>query len=209
MTDGLWAPLEIAINGILQLDPETPRRLAALQRKTLAIEFKGVGLRACFLFSGDRVHVLGDPPESVDATLIGTPIALASLGLDARGSRSLFDSGVEVQGDVDVARRAKAVLDAVSIDWEEQVARLLGDPIAHQLGSVVRGALAWGHSLFATLEQDLAEYLQDESDTLPRKDEVTAFMDAVDGLRADVDRLAARVRRINKRLAAGASVADR
>jgi ubiquinone biosynthesis protein UbiJ len=47
---------------------------------------------------------------------------------------------------------------------------------------------------------DLSEYLQEESRIVPAKPEIEAFMDGVDILRSDVDRLHARVERLAAKL---------
>jgi len=48
-------------------------------------------------------------------------------------------------------------------------------------------------------EQNLREYLQEEARLLPTRYEAKEFLDAVDALRDDVERLAARVERLRSR----------
>lgn len=191
-----WAPLEVAINHVLALDPDAPARLAPLAGKTLAVDLRGVGLTGYFLFTRDRVNVLGELAGEPDARIVGTPLSLAKVALAESGPQSLFGGDVELRGDLDVARRAKVVLDSLDIDWEEQLARATGDVIAHRIGSAVRGALGWGKSVLSTLGQDVTEYLQEETRTLPDGVQVQAFMSDVDVLRSDVDRLTFKVQRL-------------
>jgi ubiquinone biosynthesis protein UbiJ len=84
----------------------------------------------------------------------------------------------------------------MDIDREEQLSRLTGDVIAHQLGNTARrtaSALRHGRR---TLEQDLGEYLQEELRLLPTRIETENFSTDVSRLVMDTDRLAARIRRL-------------
>ncbi|MDX1487875.1 MAG: hypothetical protein R3268_06730, partial [Acidiferrobacterales bacterium] len=106
---------------------------------------------------------------------------------------------LELEGDVDLGRRFQRFLEGLDIDWEEQTAGVLGDVLAHKLGNVVRGMRIWRRNTTQTLSADIAEYLQQESRLLTPVPRVEAFLEAVDILRADVDRLEARLRKLQRR----------
>jgi ubiquinone biosynthesis protein UbiJ len=109
---------------------------------------------------------------------------------------------VEISGDAELGQQFSEILEALDIDWEEHLSHFTGDLVAHKLGNVVRGALSWGRQTVDTLGQDVAEYLQEESETVPNQDEAEGFMSQVDVLRTDVDRMEARVKRLENNLAA-------
>lgn len=108
---------------------------------------------------------------------------------------------VEISGDVELGRRFKELLDGIVIDWEEQLSRLTGDVIAHQIGRSVRAAHAFGTDTLHTLGRNFAEYQQEEARNLPAATEVAEFLAAVDVLRDDTARLEARIARLQARLA--------
>lgn len=114
----------------------------------------------------------------------------------------LFSGGVEIRGDVELGRRFKEILGSIGIDWEEQLARIVGDVAAHQAGNLVRGIAAWGWGVLDSLSRDMVEYLQEERHQVPPAAEIDAFLSDVDQLRIDADRLEARVRRLAARTAA-------
>ena len=88
------------------------------------------------------------------------------------------------------------ILDELDIDWEEQLSRLTGDVVAHQLGNLARrGRHVLRHGL-NTLEQDIGEYLQEELRVLPTRIETENFSSDVTRISMDVERLAARVKRL-------------
>jgi ubiquinone biosynthesis protein UbiJ len=141
--------------------------------------------------------LLGDYRGTPDAVISGAPWSLARVAYGGdRGA--LFAGEVEIRGDVTVGQRFEAILRGIDIDWEEQLSRLVGDVAAHQVGKLVRDTMAWGAKSAETLGRDVSEYLQEESRHLPQRDEVDAFLTAVDDLRNDVERLGARIRRLRE-----------
>ncbi len=198
--DASVALLEATLNRYLALDPETPARLAPLHGRVIGVEITIPELRVYFVPGPARIQVLGHYDGEPDCLLRGTPLSLARLGLGGKREDQLFSGQVEVTGSTEVAQQFGAALAHLDIDWEEQLSRLTGDPIAHQAGNLARGADRWLKGATATLTADLQEYLQEEARLLPTAYEVEAFGDDVDRLRDDVERLAARLQRAERRL---------
>lgn len=196
--DAALAALEGLINRYLALDPEGARRLAALQGRVFLIEVTGFGTPIYLIPGPDSIQLFGEYAGEPDCTLRGSPAALARLGLSRRREDQLFGGEVEVAGQTDLAQELGDLLGGIEVDWEEQLSRLVGDPLAHQVGSGLRSAGRWGRQTTETLTQDLGEYLQEEARLLPSRNEVEAFLDDVDRLRDDVERLAARIGRLAK-----------
>ena len=193
------AGLEITLNRYLSLDPETQSRLAGITGKLIAVELRGMGITLYMAPHSGGIQLLREYDGSADAVISGTPVALARVGIgEERGL--LFAGEVEIRGDVTLGQRFESVLRELDIDWEEQLSRLVGDAAAHQIGNLVRDALQWGAKSMDTLGSDLTEYLQEESRQLPQRDEVNKFLAAVDVLRNDVERLEARVKRLQARI---------
>ena len=84
----------------------------------------------------------------------------------------------------------------MDIDWEEQLSKLTGDVIAHQLGNGARRIGTLLKHGRRTLQQDIGEYLQEELRVLPSRIETENFSSDVTRLSIDADRLAARIRRL-------------
>lgn len=197
------AALAALINRLLALDPEGAPRLEPLAGRIIACEFKGFGNRLYFIPGEGGLQLFATYAAAPDCLLRGTPLALATLGLSRRQEDALFTGQVEIVGDTALAHRFGAALAGLEIDWEEQLARLTGDPLAHALGQRARNLGRWGEGAVDTLGQDLKEYLQEEGRLLPSRYEIEDFLAAVDQLRDDGERLAARVERLHRRLQPG------
>lgn len=194
----LASNLESAFNRYLALDPDAGTRLQPLDGRTIALELRGFDLVVWLRVAAGRVCVLPEPePDTqADTTLRGTPLGFARLGLGGDTTATLFSGDVGITGDVEAGQAFKAVLDELDIDWEEQLAGITGDMVAHQLGNAVRSAGNWLHQGRTTLEQDLGEYLQEELRVVPTRIEIENFIADVDRLRMDLERLEARIRRL-------------
>jgi ubiquinone biosynthesis protein UbiJ len=194
------AALEAAINGLLSLDPEGAAGLTSLEGRVIAFEFMGFGNRLYFIPGQGHLQVFSAYDAQPDCLLRGTPVALATLAMAQAKEDALFSGQVEIEGDTALAHRFGNLLANLAIDWEEQLARLTGDPLAYALGSRVRSVSRWGQGSLATLGEDLTDYLQEEGRLLPSRYELENFLTEVDRLRDDGERLAARVNRLRRHL---------
>jgi ubiquinone biosynthesis protein UbiJ len=194
---GISRGLESAVNRYLLLDPAAGDRLAGLEGRVIALELRGLDLMLVFRVQGQGIAFIDEPGLTPDTVLRGTPLGIARLGL-GRGNATgtLFSGDVEIAGDVETGQAFKAVLDAIDIDWEEQLSRFTGDMLAHQMGNAARHAGRWLDHARLTLERDLSEYLQEELRVVPTRIEIENFIGDVDRLRMDLERLEARIRRL-------------
>ncbi len=196
--DALLAVVEQALNRYLALDPEGAAALDALAGRLIAIEVKGFGTRVTVIPGVRGLQLFGDYDAAPDCLIRGTPLGLARMGMAERKETQLVSGEVEITGDTALAQAFSAALARLDVDWEEQLARVIGDPFAHRVGNQFRAAERWGQRTSASMTANLTEYLQEERRLVPTRYEVEAFLSQVDTLRDDVERMAARVERLAK-----------
>nr|WP_207168504.1 SCP2 sterol-binding domain-containing protein [Thiocystis violacea] len=194
----MLAVVEQALNRYLALDPEGAAGLDALEGRIIGIEIKGFGTRITIVPGERGLQLFGHYDAAPDCLIRGTPLGLARMGMAERKEAQLISGEVEIEGDTSIAHAFSAALAKLDVDWEEQLARVIGDPFAHQVGNRVRSAERWGERTSASMTANLREYLQEERRLLPTRYEVEAFLGQVDTLRDDVERIAARVERLTK-----------
>ncbi len=199
LQDSALHALETAINQSLRLDPETWRKLDGLGGRLAAIELRGLDLTVYVRVTANGLRLAWRSDEGPQTVLKGTPLALLKMALAGDAQQGLPEE-LEIAGDVETARRFQDLLAGLDIDWEEQLARLIGDVAAHETGRALRTLHAWCRQTAAELEQDAVEYLREEQAVLPYRDEVEDFLAAVDTLRDDVERLEQRIRRLQRLL---------
>ncbi len=197
--------LDVAINQALALSPLTREELSAYEGKCLGLEMQGTGVTLYVHFSQGSVSLLQQPRGAVDTLISGAPFSLLRMMLernhhfDRLSALQLLSSGeVKMVGDIHLAQAISDIFSHLNIDWEEKLARAIGDVPAHWLGNRHRAARAWGADSLNRAQLNCAEYLQEEARCLPPALEVQAFLDEVDTLRSDTARLEQRIARLLK-----------
>ncbi len=190
---------EKALNKFLQMDPQTPLRLTAIAGKVICIEFQPINYAVYFLIQQHDIRLLSNYNPTPDVHLAGAPFDFLRLSKAASSSKALFESNIKVTGDLDVAKQFKKIFAELDIDWEEQLSKVTGDVIAHQVGNFMRSLGRWARHSAASLKQDVTEYVQDEARWLPLRMEVQAFLQQVDETRDAVERLSLRIQRLQQR----------
>jgi ubiquinone biosynthesis protein UbiJ len=196
----LSATVENALNRYIRLDPDGPATFASLEGRVIVIELSGVDVNLAIFPSADEFMLLTDFDGEADARLRGTPLAFAKLALAQDKRDQLFSGEIELSGDTRLANKFSLLFSQLNIDWEELVAKGLGDIAAHKIGNGLRSVQQWlartGHSV----SLDSGEYLQEEARLSPANAELRSFIQQVDELREGTDRLAARLRLLHNQL---------
>jgi len=193
-----FSTLEAALNHCLKLDPDALQRVRGLNGKIIGVELLGLNIRFYLLPDNVGLQLRGEHHGEVDVWLRGAPLSMMRMGLGGDQQKALFSGDVEIVGDTETGQRVRDIMNDLDLDWEEQLSKLVGDVVGHKIGNVVRDVVDWAAQTHSTIEQDVSEYLQEESRLLPHREEIGPFLEAVDTLRGDVDRLEARVQRLLK-----------
>ncbi len=195
---GLTIRLEAVINRAIALDPESREQLADISGKVITIELDKLDRRLVMHIDEHRVRLLTDFSGKADATIRGTPTALAQMGLNK--DKDPASSGVSFSGDPDLGQRFQQIIDRFEIDWEGELAKVTGDVIAHQAGSAARHLFDWLKQAGSSLEHTAADYIRYETRSAIGHDELEQFLSEVDTLRNDVARIEQRVNRLREPL---------
>jgi ubiquinone biosynthesis protein UbiJ len=203
----LCAALETALNAYLGQDAETAATLERIDGRLVAVHLEGLDLEFVLVPETSRIRVHGSLGDEPDAVIRATPLALLRVALAEQPAAALAGGDVRIEGDVEVGERLWGVLRAVEFDWEELMSRYIGDPLAHALGANARDLGARLRRNFAHTVDDLGEYVTEEARLSPVRPELNDFLDAVDRLREDIDRLEARLLRLEAASKTGADEA--
>ena len=195
--------LERVVVRALDLDPETRDALAGFPDKVVDVEIAGVGV-VRLRIDGGQVRVGSrDEARAADVTVRGGPVSLLRFAIAGDRDREalLLGGGVSLHGDVALAARLQRIVARMDLDLEEAFAQRIGDAPAHGLFRGMRGLGGWVRDAGASLLADASEYLRYETAITPRREEAGRFTHEVDDLRDDVERLEARIRRLERRRA--------
>lgn len=193
------AALEAAVNRYLGLDPDAKRKIAELHGRVVGVELSGIG--TLYLVPGpEGLQITTQHEGEPDCTLQGSALDLIRMSRSEDSAEHLFAGRVSIAGDSELGHRFGKILGAMDIDWEEQLSRITGDVVAHEMGKGARAMVNWGRVTADTAGKNLQEYLQEEVRLLPTRYEAEEFLTGVDTLRDDVERLQTRVERMRGRI---------
>jgi ubiquinone biosynthesis protein UbiJ len=193
----LTATLENVLNRGLPRSPRAQQLCAELTGRKVAIAIGGSA--RCVLvestglslkLSAVTAEVLAGMPP--DATITGGPFSL--LALSGPAPEAVLQRGdVRIDGDAELAQKFRELALLLRPDLEEELSLVVGDVPAHQIGRFARAAFGWTRKAASTTVRNAAEYLAHERRDLVPRGEAEQFLQGVDSLREDVDRLAARI----------------
>lgn len=196
--DIVLAALERLLAPLVALDPETLDRVQAISGRVIAIDLVGLDRTVFVLPENRTLRFCGEHAGEVHVRIRGTPLALLNMARDRE--RGAVAGEVEIIGDLALGRHLQALFSSFDVDWEEWLSGFVGDVGAHQIGNLGRALSGWLRDTRTTLELDLSEYLRHELRLVVEGRDLGAFMEGVDVLRSDVDRLEVRLRRLHERL---------
>ena len=193
----LIALLDTSLNRWLALDEDSNDRLAALAGKVICIHITGLEVKLYFFPSTEGIYTLSQYDGDADVTLIAAPVALMRLSAAKNSGKYLLESDVRIEGNIGLSGQFSQLLAEVDLDWEEWLSHIVGDIAAYQTGENIRRGRAWLAESHQAMRLNTSEYLQEEAGILPAEAEVAYYLDQVDDLRADTDRLEARLQRLH------------
>ena len=184
---------------VLNRNVAASRRAQSLARqldgRVVSLTVEGTPVALYVSADGGRLAVSSRHDGAADASLSGTPIALLALaGPQAEGA--LRKGGVRIEGDAEVAQKFRDLLTEAQPDFEEELARVIGDVGARRIANVARDVFGWSRKAAGSFAGSVAEYLQEEGRDVPARVEVDEFLEGVDKLRDGTERLEARLARL-------------
>lgn len=188
--------IEQAINRTLHLDPASAGRLQRLAGKDLGLRLTDPAVSLRVSFAEEGLALIRDETDMSDcqARLETSLAGLTGLVL-SRGQRS---RDVAFRGDIGTIQEVRTLFAELDVDLEAQLARWVGTSTAASLLDNARAGARWSRRSATTLLQNAAELATEERQLLPTAVEARNFCDDVDNIREDVDRLEARLRRLEK-----------
>jgi ubiquinone biosynthesis protein UbiJ len=199
MTTLLHAALEVALNRYLRLESSVLADCAKLEGRALALEASDLGLRFVIEPIAGGVRVSDGEGLKPDVTVSATTVQVLSAALRNLGKENpALPTGLRVDGDAELLDRFGRLLRRVGFDIEEPLAKLVGDGAAHRIAGGLRSLFGWSRSAADRLSLDTSEYLREEVHELAGAADVDEWMHEVDALRESVDRLEARMTRLER-----------
>lgn len=188
--------IEQAVERLLALDGRHADLLAPIVGKHIVLDIRLPPLRLHLVPTASTIQIHGDLPSEPDVVIAGSLLGLIRMKFSDSPQLALFGGDVHIEGDMKVARHFQNLLDRLDIDWEGLLAGQIGAAAAGRLLGLAGAGRQWLAESFDAIRLDTAEYLQEEARELPASEEAEQLFRDIDELRADADRLEARLQRL-------------
>ncbi len=196
--DALFTPLVARVNKTL-LETTPARKLAAeLEGRSFAVRVSRSALALTLMVEGGELKASSELDDEPDVLVEGPVSGLARMVFSGGDMAALTDSGISVTGQADLGQKFQRLLKLARPDPEEELAGLIGDAAAHQVGTALRQAADWGRRSGGILAANVREYLQEEQQDIPSGYEMGRFSRDVQTLRDDIERAEARLARLER-----------
>lgn len=189
--------LEKALDTALRYDPGTRAQLAKLDGQTLLIDCTQPAQKVYLHFTLKGVALTSHCEGALSATLSGSGADMVKLLF--ADQHSLYGSGVSISGNAGVLAQLQTLMGQLDLDWEMALADIMGAVPAHALAQSLRSAGVWGRERARGTERLVREYLAEESLAVLGRSEFALFVDDIDNARLALDRLGARIARLQAR----------
>lgn len=190
--------IELASNRALDHDPATQERLRKLQGKTMTLHIRPIEQSLSVTPYPEGLEFSRNTAEDVDVKLSATIGAMVKISRDGIDNAELKSGELEITGDPIVGQRFAQVLADLDVDWEALLAEHIGDSPARVVSFAAGQAKEFAQESRTRLEGFINQILTDDLGVVANKDEVEPFLDAVDVIKSDVERLLARIKRLDK-----------
>lgn len=184
------------INAYLKLDPEMNKKLKNLNHQSMAFSITDWNIDLYCYVEDAQLKIYLQEQGKVDAKIKGPLKGFIKTAFAKEKNRTLLQNQMSISGDVDVAMNFQNLFSEMEIDWEEHLAKITGDVLAHEVGKFTRSikdviSYAVKESAF-----NIKDFLQDEAGILINKKEAESFFSDIMLLQNDVDRLAAKIEKL-------------
>ena len=187
---------ELASNHALEHDPQTVLRLQKLQGKSMALHIKKIEQSITLTPCPEGLELSRYISDDVDVTLTATVPAMLKISRDGMHDADLQPGELEISGDPIVGQRFAQIISELNIDWEGLLAEQIGDSPARVVTMAAEQTREFAEQSRARVHNRFIHFIKDELALTAEQQEVDDFLDNVDTLRADTERLAARIKRI-------------
>ena len=178
---------------VLELDPEGAAQIAELAGKRLCLELSAPRLTLIIEPTNNGLKISepaeDDPGTEPDVTLTGSALDFMEMGLSGKSGNVVRDGRIHMTGDVETGQAFQRALSQLDLDWEEVLARYIGDSPARKAGVVMRELGLWAQQSVDLTTRNVADVLTEESQILATRPALDRFERNLSTVRGDVDRL--------------------
>ena len=186
--------LQGLINQAIKSDATAEQRLASLNNKSLRISCDQPDIDICIIIEHGQVALeQGHFHEKPNSHIEGDIRAFFDLFTSNDKASALINSNLRLKGDSQLLIDLQQAMTALNFDWEYQLAKLLGDIPAHQLGKAGRKIIDVFKKSRPIFKRHVQEFIFEEAELFPRQQEMDAWINGIQQAQQQLERMEARL----------------
>lgn len=191
--------LSLLINQALSLDNQSQQRLQVLSEQYLRLECTKPAIDVLVAIDSQGKIQLSEADETpVNAHLRGPLSSFMRIFADDDKASAMINSGLQLKGNSQLLLELAEILQSIDLDWEYHLAQIIGDLPAHLLGRISRQSTQWLSQTRPIFMRHLQEFVLEEAQLSPRRDELEQFIEQVQQLQLRSERLEAKIKRLQQ-----------
>jgi ubiquinone biosynthesis accessory factor UbiJ len=190
--------IDKVINKLIALDNDSMAALKQYKDKQFNIELENTSTVLSIRIEATGLRITNDCATKADVIVRGTPLELLNHLMSMKHVDSIQSGSLEISGDISLAQNFQSILRGLDVDWEDQLAVLMGDSMAHKAARVLTGSVNFLKNSHVNMNRNISEYLRYEKPVLINSEKLDEFSHSINRLRDDTARLKARIERIDQ-----------
>ncbi len=192
--------LQGLINKALEKNQQAASQLEVLNGKSLRIECLEPAIDVTIDIDSPRINLSSIAKDSVNTHIQGKLSDFAEILAADDKAAAIINADVRLIGDSQLLIQLQQALTSTDVDWEYQLAKIIGDVPAHFFGKMGRTTADHLGRLKPIFLRHLQEFIQEETKASPRKDEIQQWQSENQKLRQQMDRIEAKLNSAKKKL---------
>jgi len=186
------------VNSYVNLDADSAAQLRLIDGKILQVNITTLSQTVFVVFQDQQMLIKSTCEERPNAVITAELTELMQMAINKKelDAADAAESSINISGDNEFAQLVQSIFANLDIDWEEQLAKVIGDIPASHIGDFVSATNTKAKEITESIRSDIREFLQYEIEQVPDLFSVEQFIQKVDETNLDVERAEARINKI-------------
>ena len=192
--------IEKVINSALRTDPTTFEKLKKLGEKSVVIESMSPSLTVNILVTDKGIQLTRETLDDPSVRISGPLTSIIKTVTKKNAKSATRETDIKINGDFDTLKKISDIAQSLEIDWEGILGNLIGKIPARILYKTLSEIIRINNETQQRLTKNIVNSLRDEFDITPTHEEFLEFSSKVRNVSATVDRLEAKLKKLEANL---------
>ena len=192
--------IEKVINSALRTDPTTFEKLKKLGGESVVIESMSPSFTVNILVTDNGIQLTRETFDYPSVRISGSLTSIIKTLTKKNAKSAIRETDIKINGDFDTLKKISDIAQSLEIDWEGILGNLIGKIPARILYKTLGEIIRINNETQQRLTKNIVNSLRDEFDITPTHEEFLEFSSKVRNISTTVDRLEAKLKKLEANL---------